>query len=84
MWRARGVIRVRAGVLNIEELVCCDGAVLVLLPPTADNTDNAFVSVSRSTMTCCGVCSILPMVRGGDNGAREMRCEQGKILRQDI
>ncbi len=54
----------RAGVLNVEELISCDGTRLVLLPPTADKTDSASVRVSRSTMTCCGVCSILLMVRG--------------------
>ena len=76
----------RAGVLNIEELVCCDGAVLVLLPPTADNTDKAFVSVSRSTMTCCGVCSILLMVRGGGWTMGQGKCVVGKVrfFDQDI
>ena len=32
--------------------------------------DNSFVSVSRSLMTCCGVCSILLMEGGKKNGAR--------------
>ncbi len=72
------------GVLKVEELPGCDGTRFVLLPPTADKTDSAFVRVSRSTMTYCDVRSILLMERGGDNGAREMHCGQGKILNQDI
>ena len=51
-----------AGVLNVEETIDCDGVKRVLLSPTADMLDNSFVSISRSTMTCCGVYSILLMV----------------------
>jgi len=63
-----------AGVLNVEETIDCDCVDRVLLFPTADILDNSFVRISRSTMTCCGVCSILLMAEGGNNGAREMRC----------
>jgi hypothetical protein len=70
---------VSPGVLNIEELTGCDGTRLVLLPPTADKTDSAFVRVSRSTMTCCGVCSILLMVRGGERTMVQGKCVVGKV-----
>jgi hypothetical protein len=52
-----------AGVLNVEETIVCDCVDCVLLFPTADILDNSFVRISRSTMTCCGVCSILLMAK---------------------
>jgi hypothetical protein len=57
-----------AGVLNVEETIDCDCVDRVLLFPTADILDNSFVRISRSTMTCCGVCSILLMAEKGTMG----------------
>ncbi len=77
----RGVI---AGVLNSEALIGCDGAGRVLLPPTADKLDNSFVSMSRSTMTCCGVCSILMMVGEEQWGKENALLIKVRFIRQEI